>query len=173
MKKPLKIEPRIAKGVKERVGDYTKSRTRSEELTILKALGDSVENLKGKARADVLIETLKRHPWMGVYMRAALDPNRKYGLKSKHLKQLKRPMKSTIPFSFFVMLTKLQFKILPPMEAALEWWRILQEMPKELRPVANMILNKKFFGYTIEQANFCMKKAKIQPRINDGTNSTE
>lgn len=161
------MEPKIArKAVKHKKAESPfASRTREQELAIIKAMVDSIAFTKG--RHAILKDTLTRHPWMGIYFRAAYDPFRVYGLKSKHLKKLVKPTKSTTCQGLFVLLTSLQYKKLQPLEAALEWWRMLQELQPELRPIANMILDKKIGDLSFKEIDKAMRAAKCRPYIRE------
>ncbi len=171
---PLMLEPNAnKKAVKDARVKHSnlQFRTRDAELLIIRALYDSLKYIKAdEERHELLVSFLKEHPWSQVYICAALDPNRVYRLKSAHLKQLHNPMLSTTPRSLFVVLTGLQFNKYQPMEGALEWWRVVQELQPEGRKIANMILNKKFCDFTRAQCNKAMKEAGIRiliPRKHD------
>lgn len=150
------------------------TRTRDEELFIIKALLDTLAPLTDEdAIHEILVATLTEHPWMAVYMRAALDPNRIYGLRSKHLKHVPRVSSELPPKGFFVLLTELQFEKLTPRQAIVEWRMMLQTLQPESQKVANMILNKKFGGLSRLQCVKAMKACKISPTIRKKVDETE
>ena len=165
---PLHMEPKISKKaskeVGDRVGGFT-GRTRCQELAVIKALLDTLENLEEECYHEILLETLERHPWISTYFRATYDLNRKYGLKPKHLKMLLNPSRQSIPMGLFTILTALQCKTISPVEGAMQWWAMLQELDPALRKVANMILKRQLGPLTRQHCNIAMRQLNLKPYI--------
>lgn len=164
-KGPLMVEPnankKAVKVAKVKHSNLT-FRTRDAELMILRAFYDTLKELRtDAAKQEALVSLLKEHPWVQVYIRAALDPNRKYRLQSVHLKKLKNYKPAKTNDSIFVVLTGLQFNKYEPIEAVRKWHDVLDGLQPEGHKIANMILDKQFCGFSRKECNQAMKAAGI------------
>jgi hypothetical protein len=140
--------------------DFT--RTREDELFIIKALVDACANCGKEARRDLLIDNIKSHPWLGVWLRACYDEDRIYRLLPKHVKAVKdRPRVEAQ--GIFNILTQLQYNKLKPIRAAREWLSMLEEMDRDVWRIANMVLTKQFGNITYSDARFAMKETGCVP----------
>lgn len=139
------------------------NRTKEHELYVIKALVDSTHHSSKDARRDVLISMLEKHPWLGVWLRACYALDRNYRLKPKHLRKVANKPRSKSTYGIFELLTKLQFNKLEPVQAAVEWLSMIEEWDEDVRPIANMVLERQFGEVTYEDARFAMKKCKNLP----------
>jgi hypothetical protein len=138
-------------------------RTREDELYIIKALVDSTLYCGKEARRDVLIDVLKRHMWLGVWLRACYGAERVYRLKPSHLKYAEGKRRNPNPDSIFMLLTQLQFNKLKPKKAVIEWVSMLETMDEFVWDVANMILLNKLGSITYSDARYAMIQTKCIP----------
>lgn len=141
---------------------------RVEQLTVVKAMLDSIEHVKSEAAVyDVLLRTLQEHKWLAIYLRCVFCPEWKYGLKSKYLDKVPFNKKTggrlTGTLDIIYLISKLLMKLLTPKEAVREWRAMLMSLPEDIRPVANRVLDKDFSPLTRKMANKAMKECGISP----------
>ena len=142
------------------------TRSRPNELAIVKAMLDALAHTDDSELIhDILVETLTEHKWVSIYLRATLDPNKSYGLKSRHLKKInwgRSEGRMSSSLGFWQIMTRLQ---LEPREAAKHWKAMIMELPDFLRDTANLVLDKNFKPITRVKANKAMRECDITPLI--------
>lgn len=138
-------------------------RSREDELFTLKALVDSTRHCGKEARRDVLVSVMKENMWIGVWIRACYDEDRIYRLLPEHVEKVKDKARVEKPQTIFMLLTQLQFNKLKPIRAAREWLSMLEEFDEDVRPIANMVLEKQFGDITYSDARYAMKETGCVP----------
>lgn len=132
-------------------------------MAVIKAMVDSIEYVGKSTRRDIVIESLKRHPWIAQYFRCAYSPGRFYIIDSTDCAGLPWPSRSKEYISLFSLLTKLQFFKLSYYDSVRTWMQLLRQLPEELRPIANMILDGKIGRITFKLADRALKETNNFP----------